>query len=64
MDRNTVKFSRAKGMIPGEKEGVWIHFDLVPEQIEIREGSPDYTGKLCVIGANLDEEGLAEAFNA
>ena len=55
---------RAKGMIPGEKEGVWIHFDLVPEQIEIREGSPDYTGKLCVIGANLDEEGLAEAFNA
>lgn len=54
---------RAKGMIPGEKEGVWIHFDLVPEQIEIREGSPDYTGKLCVIGANLDEEGLAEAFN-
>ena len=55
---------RAKGMIPGEKEGVWIHFDLVPEQIEIREGSPDYTGKICVIGANLDEEGLAEAFNA
>ena len=55
---------RAKGMIPGEKEGVWIHFDLVPEQIEIREGSPDYTGKLCVIGANLDEEGLAESFNA
>ena len=55
---------RAKGMVPGEKEGVWLHFDLVPEQVEIREGSPDYTGKICVIGANLDEEGLAEAFNA
>ena len=55
---------RAKGMIPGEKEGVWLHFDLVPEQVEIREGIPDYTGKLCVIGANLDEEGLEAAFKA
>jgi len=55
---------RAKGMIPGEKEGVWLHFDLVPEQVEIREGAPDYTGKVCVIGANLDEEGLKAAFEA
>lgn len=55
---------RAKGMIPGEKEGIWLHFDLVPEQVEIREGIPDYTGKLCVIGANLDEEGLEAAFKA
>ena len=55
---------RAKGMIPGEKEGIWLHFDLVPEQVEIREGIPDYTGKLCVIGANLDEDGLEAAFKA
>ena len=55
---------RAKGMIPGETEGIWLHFDLVPEQVEIREGIPDYTGKLCVIGANLDEEGLEAAFKA
>ena len=53
---------RAKGMIPGEKEGVWLHFDLVPEQAEIREGMPDYTGKVCVIGAGLDEAGLKAAF--
>ncbi len=55
---------RAKGMVPGGKEGIWLHFDLVPEQVEIREGIPDYTGKLCVIGANLDEEGLEAAFKA
>ena len=53
---------RAKGMIPGETEGVWLHFDLVPEQAEIREGMPDYTGKVCVIGAGLDEAGLKAAF--
>ena len=53
---------RAKGMIPGEQEGVWLHFDLVPEQVEIREGCPDYTGKVCVIGAGLDEAALKAAF--
>ena len=53
---------RAKGMVP-EKDGkVWLHFDLVPEQFEIREGSPDYTGKVCVIGANLKEDVLDQAF--
>ena len=53
---------RAKGMVP-EKDGkVWLHFDLVPEQFEIREGSPDYTGKVCVIGANLKEDILDQAF--
>ena len=53
---------RAKGMIPGEEEGVWLHFDLVPEQAEIREGCPDFTGKVCVIGAGLDEAALKAAF--
>lgn len=53
---------RAKGMIPGEAEGSWLYFDLVPEQYEIRDGSPEYTGKVCVIGANLKEEELKKAF--
>jgi G3E family GTPase len=53
---------RAKGMIPGEEKGEWLYFDLVPEQYEIRKGSPEYTGKVCVIGANLKEEELKKAF--
>lgn len=55
---------RAKGMVPGAGEGAWLHFDLVPEQVEIREGAPDYTGKVCVIGSNLDEDALKAAFEA
>ncbi|WP_077610510.1 CobW family GTP-binding protein [Clostridium sp. Marseille-P2415] len=53
---------RAKGMIPGEEKGTWLYFDLVPEQYEIRDGAPEYTGKVCVIGANLKEEELKKAF--
>lgn len=53
---------RAKGMLPGENPGEWYYFDLVPEEYEIRTGAPDYTGKVCVIGANLNEEALNKAF--
>ena len=53
---------RAKGMVPGENPGEWYYFDLVPEEYEIRTGAPDYTGKVCVIGANLKEEELSQAF--
>ena len=53
---------RAKGMLPSEKEGEWYYFDMVPEQYEIRTGAPDYTGKVCVIGANLKEDELKKAF--
>ncbi len=53
---------RAKGMVPGEEKGQWLYFDLVPEQYEIRNGAPDYTGKICVIGAKLNEEELKKAF--
>ena len=53
---------RAKGMLPTDKAGEWLYFDLVPEQYEIREGKPDYTGKVCVIGARLKEEELNKAF--
>ena len=52
---------RAKGMLPAE-DGTWIYFDMVPEETEIREGSPEYTGRLCVIGSKLNEEKLAEIF--
>lgn len=53
---------RAKGMLAGENPGEWYYFDLVPEEYEIRTGAPDYTGKVCVIGANLKEEALNKAF--
>ena len=53
---------RAKGMVSGV-DGHWIYFDLVPGEYELREGQADYTGKLCVIGTDLKEEALAEAFH-
>ena len=52
---------RAKGMLPAE-DGTWIYFAMVPEETEIREGSPEYTGRLCVIGSKLNEEKLAKLF--
>ena len=52
---------RAKGMLPAEN-GTWIYFDMVPEETEIREGAPEYTGRLCVIGSKLKEDKLAELF--
>ncbi len=52
---------RAKGILPGV-DGTWIHFDFVPEEHNIRTGSADVTGKLCVIGAKLDEKRIAELF--
>ena len=52
---------RAKGMLPGT-DGTWIYFDMVPGEYEVREGAADYTGRLCVIGSQLQEEKLAELF--
>ena len=52
---------RAKGPPPAE-DGTWIYFDMVPEETEIREGSPEYTGRLCVIGSKLNEEKLVKLF--
>ena len=45
---------RAKGMVAGQ-DGAWIYFDMVPGEADIRTGSPDYTGRLCVIGSKIDE---------
>ena len=53
---------RAKGMLPTQ-DGEWMYFDLVPGEYEIRTGSPDYTGRICVIGSQLQEEKLMELFH-
>ena len=52
---------RAKGILPAA-DGTWIHFDYVPEEYNVRSGSADITGKLCVIGSKLDEKGVAALF--
>ena len=52
---------RAKGMVAGV-DGKWIYFDMVPGEHEVREGAPEYTGRICVIGAELNEQKLAELF--
>ena len=52
---------RAKGILPCV-DGSWIHFDMVPEEIDMRTGSADIIGKLCVIGSKLDEAGVAALF--
>ena len=48
---------RAKGMLEDEN-GVWTYFDMVPEEYELRDGNPEYTGRICVIGSKMDEEKL------
>ena len=55
------KVLRAKGILPAA-DGNWLHFDYVPEEAEVRRGAPDYTGRLCVIGAELDEAKLKVLF--
>ncbi|OUO79372.1 cobalamin biosynthesis protein CobW [Blautia sp. An249] len=52
---------RAKGML-SDSQGEWTYFDMVPGEVEIRTGAPDYTGRICVIGSKLKEEKLAELF--
>ena len=57
------KILRAKGMLP-TAEGTWMYFDLVPGEYEIREGKADFTGRICVIGAELKEAAIKELFRA
>lgn len=52
---------RAKGMVEGT-DGTWIYFDMVPGEYELRDGQPDYTGRLCVIGTEIDDHKLMELF--
>lgn len=62
---NTNEFGnilRSKGMVPAI-DGTWLYFDLVPQEYEIREGKPDFTGRICVIGEKLQEDKLKELFS-
>ncbi len=52
---------RAKGMVESP-DGTWVYFDMVPEEIDIRKGAPEYTGRLCVIGSRMNEAKIAELF--
>ena len=56
------KVLRAKGILQNAA-GSWFQFDYVPGEIDIRDGSADYTGRLCVIGAGLDEKAITELFH-
>ena len=53
---------RAKGIVPAADGGQWLHYDFVPEEHQIRRGPADYTGRLCVIGSNLNEAKLSQLF--
>ena len=53
---------RAKGMVAGA-DGEWIYFDMVPEEHEVRTGAPEYTGRICVIGAELNEDKLGKHYS-
>ncbi len=53
---------RAKGYVPRPEGGEWLHFDLTPGEYEVRHGSADYTGRICVIGSGINEKSLKELF--
>ena len=57
-----VKILRSKGMIKASDADTWYYFDMVPGEYEIRDGEPDYTGKVCVIGSELNEDELKALF--
>ncbi len=59
-DKSFGTILRAKGMVAGDKE--WIYFDMVPEEFEIRAGAAEYTGRICVIGSEINEKKLSELF--
>jgi len=52
---------RAKGMVESN-DGQWIYFDMVPGEVDVRYGEPEYTGRLCVIGSELKEDKIAGLF--
>ena len=61
-DKSFGEVLRAKGIVASD-EGKWFHFDLVPEETELRRGAADYTGRICVIGSNLNEAAIKELFH-
>jgi len=61
-DRDDIVILRSKGMVKAADANTWYYFDMVPGEYEIREGAPDYTGKVCVIGSDLHEDELKALF--
>ena len=61
-DRDDIVILRSKGMVKAADADTWYYFDMVPGEYEIREGAPDYTGKVCVIGSDLHEDELKALF--
>ena len=61
LERGAAAFTGAGAGLP-DPEGTWHYFDMVPEEYEIREGSPEFTGRICVIGSKLQEDKLEELF--
>lgn len=53
---------RAKGIVAAADGGQWLHYDLVPEEHQVRRGPADYTGRICVIGSQLKEDKLSQLF--
>ena len=53
---------RAKGMLPKENSREWMYFDLVPGETQVREGTPEYSGRVCVIGTGLNTQALEQEF--
>ena len=60
-DKSYGNILRAKGMV-ASPDGEWVYFDMVPGEYEVRMGEAEYTGRLCVIGADLNENKLKELF--
>ncbi len=61
-ESENVVILRSKGMVRAADADTWYYFDMVPGEYEIREGAPDYTGKVCVIGSDLHEDDLKALF--
>ena len=61
-ESENVVILRSKGMVKAADADTWYYFDMVPGEYEIREGAPDYTGKVCVIGSDLHEDDLKALF--
>ena len=61
VDEDYGEVLRAKGMVPAE-DGSWVYFDMVSGEYEIRDGEPDYTGRICVIGTDIEEQELEALF--
>lgn len=61
-NQNLGTILRVKGIVPNKDSATWLYFDAVPQEYEIREGTPDFTGRICIIGADLKASAIREVF--